>query len=58
MLVRRRVPLVSEKVQGKRAVKDESVRKKRRTVDVAPRKLVGISFGGGQTTWTQSAVIS
>ena len=38
VLVGRRVPPVSEKVRGKRAVKDELARKKRRIADVAPRK--------------------
>jgi hypothetical protein len=39
-------PPVSEKDWGKRAAKDEPTRKKIRTMDVAPCKPVGISFGG------------
>ena len=52
VLVRRRVPPVSEKVRGKRVVKDELARKKRRMADVAPHKPGGISLGGGQTART------
>ena len=58
MLVGRRVPPVSEKVWGKRAVQDEPARKKRRTTDVSPLRLSGISLGGDRTARAQSAVIS
>ena len=58
VLIKSGVPTVSEKVQGKRAAKNESARKKRRTTDVAPRKPGFISLGGGQTARTQSAVVS
>ena len=58
VLVRRRVPRVSEKVRGKRAAKDEPTQKKMRMVDVAPRKPGGISLGGDRTTQTQSAAMS
>ena len=51
-------PPVSKKVWGKRAAKDEVAQKKRRTVDVSPRKPGSISLGGGQTTQMQSAAIS
>ena len=46
-----------EKVRGKRVVKDELARKKRRMADVAPHKPVGISFGGDWTARTQSAAM-
>ena len=58
MLVGRGVPLVSEKVWGKRAVIDEPARKKRRTTDVALRRPGVISLGGDRTARTQSAAIS
>ena len=51
-------PPVSEKVQGKRAEKDDPAQKKRRTVDVAPSKLGGISLGGDRTARMQSPAIS
>ena len=47
-----------EKVQGKRAAKDEPARKKRRMVNVALRKPVGISFGGDRAARTQSTAMS
>ena len=38
-------------------MKDEAARKKRRTADVAPRKLGGISFGGDRTARMLSTAI-
>ena len=51
-MVGQRVPLVSEKVWGKRAATNEPVRKKRKTMGVALRKPGGISLSGDQTTRT------
>ena len=51
-------PLVSKKVQGKRAVADEPARKKRKTASAAPFKPDDISFGDDQTTWTWNAAVS
>ena len=45
-------PLVSGKVQGKRAAVDELVQKKRKTMGVDPHKSGGILLGGDQTTRT------
>ena len=58
VLVKSGVPLVSEKVRGKRAVENEPAQKKRRTTDVAPHEPDNISFGGSRTARTQSAAIS
>ena len=43
-------PPVSKKVRGKRAMADEPVRKKRKTVAASPLKPGGILLGGDQTT--------
>ena len=45
-------PLVSEKVQGKRAAVDEPAQKKRKTAGAAPLKPGDISLGGDRTTRT------
>ena len=51
------LPLVSEKVRGKRAAADELVQKKRKTVATGHLKLGGISLGGNQTTQTWRAAV-
>ena len=48
---------MSEKVWGKRAAIDEPAQKKRRTVDVSPRKPGSISLGGDRTIRTLSAAM-
>ena len=50
-------PLVSEKVQGKRAAADEPVWKKRKMAGVTPLKPGGISLGGDQTTRMRSTTM-